>query len=447
MNRRDSGLSYRLLVLCAITGGSLFAQYGGPSVLSRGSLTSDGARGLPLGFQIFAGLSGVYDSGLSPVSVDKNGQLLSVDHLWGMEVGVGAVGTHRWAHASLGLTYNGAYRHYSQSSYYDGSDHVLSLDGRVDLNSRLSIITKNGAGTVSRTVSGFGGLVTTPDSLLGLPTNEIFDNRAYFLQTTDELLYRRNSRLSFVVGGDGFFVRRQSKSLVGSNGYGAHGNVAYRMDKAQTVDVAYVFLHFDYPRAFGETDIHQFTAGYARTLSRYWEMSLQGGAYRVDTIGVTSITLDPATAALFGQATTIEAFHKISYLPAIGATLRGKYKQGYVGFSYGRQPSPGNGVYLTSVSQNAGVTASWDNTTRWNVSAQFGANQYSSIGQQGLGTFRTFAGGAGTSYRLGQALHAALRFDVRQAQIDLANGYRRFGNRITLSLDYSPGNHPLALWR
>ncbi len=77
--------------------------------------------------RFFVSATGIYDNGLQPYSLDGNGQLATVNGLWGTEVAAGAYGVHKFRHAKLGLDYKGTYRHYDQKSFYDGTDHILAL--------------------------------------------------------------------------------------------------------------------------------------------------------------------------------------------------------------------------------------------------------------------------------------------------------------------------------
>jgi hypothetical protein len=47
--------------------------------------------------------------------------------MYGTQVSFGAYGVHRFQHARLGLDYQGIYRHYTDNSFYDGTDHTLAL--------------------------------------------------------------------------------------------------------------------------------------------------------------------------------------------------------------------------------------------------------------------------------------------------------------------------------
>ncbi len=86
---------------------------------------TDTGGGLPT-IKPFLSVSGVYDTGLTAVSVDATGKIPQTDDFGG-EVGFGAIGYKRWRRTVLGIDYRGSLRKYARASYYDGSDHMLSL--------------------------------------------------------------------------------------------------------------------------------------------------------------------------------------------------------------------------------------------------------------------------------------------------------------------------------
>jgi hypothetical protein len=64
---------------------------------------------------------------------------------------------------------------------------------------------------------------------------------------------------------------------------------------------------------------------------------------------------------------------------------------------------------------------------------------------QGLQPYSTINGGANATYRITRGLHALLRFDARDQQIDVV-GYKHTGYRASIGLAFSPGDLPLSLW-
>lgn len=408
---------------------------------------TDRKRNAPMGFRFFAGMDGVYESGVTPVQVDANGNLSRIDNLFGTEANLGVTGLLNRAQSSLALSYTGNYRKYTEKTYLDGSDNMLSLEGQYNFTRHLSITSRNSAGSASRAFGNYSSYVPTPEMALGLLGNEIYDNRIYFLQVTDEISYQASSRLSLLAGGDGFFVRRKSKALVGTDGYGAHGSLAYRLDRVQTLDVSYSYLHYDYPRAFGDADIHQVTAGYSRAFSRTLEMSLSAGAFRADTVGSQTVKLDPATAALFGQLTTIQAYQKTRYLPSGGANLKYRMHRASFTVGYDRTPNPGNGVFLVSSADRAYASVNYAGNKRYSIGLSANWQKMTSVGQPGLGNYVNTGGGADFSYDLGHAFHLSSSIDLRQFNIDLATGLSRLSTRAMFGIRYSPGERPIQFFR
>jgi len=50
-------------------------------------------------------------------------------------------------------------------------------------------------------------------------------------------------------------------------------------------------------------------------LSRNWDISTQAGGIRVNTLGLTQVSLDPAIAAIIGQNFAVVTFSRMLYLP------------------------------------------------------------------------------------------------------------------------------------
>src|SRR6266851_8594298 len=96
-----------LVCLLASTAAAQVGNYLGPGVLSRGAGDIGTRSGQQVDLRFYAGVSGVYDNQLQPVSVDSKGNLIQVKSLYGVEANLGAYGTHNWKTATLGLDYHG----------------------------------------------------------------------------------------------------------------------------------------------------------------------------------------------------------------------------------------------------------------------------------------------------------------------------------------------------
>ncbi len=432
------------ILFCAAI--SMLAQSGsylGPSILSRGGSATGDRAGVHTGFEFYGGVYGTYETGLVPASVDSQGRIISPDSLMGVGADMGGYGRRTFRHTTIGLDYTGNYRHYTSNTYYDGSDHALSLHISNQTTRRLQLQGMVNAGTISQYF--VAGPASAAD-LISNPNYGIFDNRAYYLEGTAGFRYRMNSRLSFTGNGTGFGVRRQSKSLVGLNGYSAQGVLEYRLNRTRSVNAFYSYSHFDYPRGFGESDLHTYMVGMQQAFGRRWEGGLAAGASQISTIGLEQVAVDPLTAALFGTPVSVQAFSRTLISAAGRAMLAGKFKTSRLEFAYSQLPSAGNGVYLTSRSNTGDVTFSYNGFRRASLSLRANYNRLGSVGQQSLGTFTYVSGGGGASYKILGALEATAQFDSRNVQVDQNNGFARLSYRVRFGLNWHPGEIPISLW-
>src|SRR5689334_9605644 len=124
-------------------------NYLGPGVLSRGAGDIGLRSGQEVALRYYFNVAGVYDTGLQPFSVDQAGKLIQVNGLYGEQVDVGAYGTHRWKRALLGLDYRGNFTHYENNSFYDGSNHNLTLGYTLQQSRRIVYEMQATAGTSS----------------------------------------------------------------------------------------------------------------------------------------------------------------------------------------------------------------------------------------------------------------------------------------------------------
>ncbi len=448
-DRRRELLRMQLSVLLAwltLFAASCLAQvgaYGGPNVLSRGGAGVGERSGKPVNFRFYASVNGIYDTGIMPYSVDSQGHLLQIGGLYGVEAVIGAYGTRNWRTTTLGLDYNGDYRYYDKNQFFNGSDHYLSLNLLHQYSRRTAIQLREVAGTSSLNFGSYYPASPYGDQI-GLNNLLLFDNRAYYLQSGMDLILQKTARLSFSMGGDGYTVKRESKALAGLNGYTLRGVMSYRWSRRVTLNGAYSYMHYDFPPAFGESNIHMGTAGYSVLLGRRWDLALQGGAYRIETEGLQRVSVDPAIAAITGQSGVIQAFYQVSTLPTYAGSLTGRFKRSAVSLNYSSTVMPGNGVYLTSRLQGGGLSYSYTGIRKWYLGIEGGYSKISSIGQT-LGDYATYTGGAGASYTLSRSIHITSRYDLRHMAIDYA-GFLRTSYRVSLGLAFSPGDIPLSLW-
>lgn len=422
-------------------------SYLGPGVLSRGA-GDLGARATgDVTFHFYGDVSGVYDTGLQPYAVDSKGNLINVGGLYGVQVDLGAYGRHNWRNALLGLDYSGNFVHYTNGSFYDSTNQNLRLGYTYQKSRRLAFDFRENAGVANYGygTSGFYGASSNgPTDFVNNPTSLLFDNRYYYYQTTMDVNFLQSARTIFTVGGDGFWVRRQGAGLAGTNGYNLRGNVQHRVSKETTVGVSYQHTHFDFPPAFGESDIDGGELSFARSLGRRWTFSMSAGAFLAQVQGVEQVALSPAVAALLGTNFSERAFNTNSIYPSGTASLKGKYRNSLVSFSYGQTVTPGNGLYLTSLQRDGVGSYSYSGLRNWSVGFSGGYSTLKGLGQ-GIQPYSSFIGGLNATYRISHSIHAVARFDARDQQIDIVN-YKNHGYRTSIGLAFSPGDFPLSLW-
>ncbi|HWR50560.1 MAG TPA: hypothetical protein VN428_05610 [Bryobacteraceae bacterium] len=419
-------------------------DYSGPTILSRGGRASV-QRGEEL-FRLhpFASVEGIYDSGLASVGIDENGDIPLQDG-YGVQANFGVTGSRAWRRSGLDLDYRGVFRHYSKSTFYDGTDHIFMLRYLNRVSRRWEIGLTQGLATFSRGfMLPYGSTSNYDQNFAALTGNELFDSRTSALISGGQAIYQHTARTSFGMGMNGFVVRRRSGALVGATGWTANGNWAYRLGRRSTIGADYSFNRFHFTNRFGESNVHGAGLNYSRRLSRRWELALRVGGYRIETSRLVVIQLDPAIAAILGQTTGVQAFHGISYLPQYTARLTYSFQRSSVSAEYARIVSAGNGIFLTSGTEY--VSGAYTNQATRLVSFNLGGGAVRMRGlTQTLGQYRSYSGYGGLSFRVAEQFAIQTRFEVRTHQI-FETRLDRTSYRVTVGFGWTPRDYPVSLW-
>ncbi len=428
----------RLLPLFAVAAlAPGFAQrggYPGPTILSRGLGTVLQGGGELLRLRPYLSVSGVYDTGLAGFSVDSSGGTA--------EFGVN--GYHNWRRTVLGLDYRGNARHYSRRTYYDGSDHSLSLGVTHQLSRDWAFTLRQAAGTTSRGHGMYFGHAFFDPSFAQVPANELFNARMYYASSLGDLVWSPGPRLSFNMGGTAMAVRRRSRAMAGVTGYSARGDVQYRPSRSVAVGADYQYTHYDFTRAFGGSDIHAVAANFAFQLGRTWTLGLRAGGARAEALGLQLVAVDPIIAAILGRYTDVEVFYRVNYVPDGEIRLSRAFRRSAVHLGARAGVSPGNGIHLTSRSQSAEAGYSYTGLRRWHLGVSASYNKYGSVGQA-LGRYESYQGGGGVSLQLNRWLHMVTRYDARRQEVSNTS-FRRISHAVSAGVAFSPGDLPLSLW-
>jgi hypothetical protein len=441
-------LNKQLIAVACFSACTAFAQLGGgylgPAVLSSGASGVGNRSGQQVDLRFFAGVNGTYDSSQQPVSLDSKGNLTTVSGLAGVELNVGVYGTHNWRTSLLGVDYRGVFREYVGGSQYDGIDQNLTLGYTLQESRRLRFDGRLTGGIVNNGLGGIGFAPNYTSNDVVQPASILFDNRSYYVQGGLNATYIFTPRTSFTFGGQGFEVWRQSSQLVGVEGYNATGSIEHRLSKFSSVGFTYQRQHFDFPKAFGKADIDTGQLFFGTTFDRNWTIVVKAGVFHSEVSGLQSVTLSPVIAALLGQTSTIQSFYLESISPSGSATLTRRFKTASLAFGYEKATSPGNGVYLTSKTENGSASYSYTGIRKASIGVSGGYYSLSSLGQ-GIQPYRSANAGAGFTYTLPYSLHFVARYDYRYQAIENLT-YKHTGYRATIGISFSPGNVPLSLW-
>lgn len=432
-----------LLVMCAYAPCDANAQgYGGPSLLSRGG-NRPGHRGrAPVNFNVYASVRGLYETGLIIPRLNAAGQLEPAA-AYGVQTEVGMYGGKDWKRNSIGMDYRADYRHQPSYRGANGTNQAVSLSTQHRLSRRTMLMLQETGGTSNRAFGGFAAPAFGGPDALGIPINELFDVRLYFLQTAVSASWQKSARTAAFAAVDGFFVKRRSFSLINGQGGRVQSGVSYRMSRATTVTVTGSFMRFEFPRVYALSDIYNASAGIERRISRNLDFKMKGGFYQIKSQGVQQVQLSPEVAAILGRKTGQAAFTRTQTAPMVDANLGYLQEHGraYIGFTRG--VNPGNGVFLTTgqTSINGGYSYTGIRRVSLGVSAGYIRSRSFGLSLQDIGAWQ---GGGGITYKIAEHLSLMSQFDRRH--FSLPNTQGRSGTSISVGLVYSPSRFPLSIF-
>ena len=436
------------------------AQYGGPAILLRGEAPAPMQGGV-VDFRPFLDILGTYDAGLTGVAVNSQGNPAN-DKGFGVQAAGGISGTHSWKHIRLGLDYRASIRHNPSISFYDGTDQTLGLSLSDRLSRHTTFSLRESAGIFSNNFGslGFSEAVPFDPAAAFIPRNEFFDNRTIYLSTQADITVQKSARLSLDFGADGFLQRRRSSALYGVTGGGARGDLQYRLTRRSTIGAGYTYTHYSFTGILSSTDLHGLVLTYAARLSRNFEFSGYGGAMRAETKFQLLQPLGPAVSALIcpppgspvivagcnnGVAFASLVAYRVDYVPNLAGRLAYTVHHGVFYVSGGHAITPGNGVFLTSTSTNAGVGYAYTGFKRWSINASAGYNKSNSIGNV-TGDYGSYQGSLSASRSLFRYTHGVMSANFNKYDSGVFRNYNRWTYSIRVGLGFTPGDVPLRLW-
>ncbi|HET8550641.1 MAG TPA: hypothetical protein VFL57_21675 [Bryobacteraceae bacterium] len=416
----------------------------GPSVASRGG-NRPGERGVSaVEFTFFGGITGTYTDQFLPARLDAQGAVPRLE-VFGGEVVGGVYGGRNWRRSSFGIDARSGYTRYSKGfAGLSGGEHLVSLDYSTVLSPRWQIVARTTGGSSTRAFGGFIAPSYAATDYISLPFTEVFSNRIFFLQSMAYAGYRKSSRTTITLGGGAFGTRRDSRALVNVNGYLGNARYSYRLSRNFSLGAMYDFMHFDFPRAFGGSDIHGAALVLERSVGRNISSVLKAGVYRAETLGSEAFTLNPEIAAILGRTRGTRVLYRVDYLPQIEGQLIYRRKTTSYRAGVRRGASPGNGLYLTSQTDSADAGVSYMGIRRISFSGSVAYNRMESMFST-LSAFNSVTAGGGLSIALGHGFNLTGSAEARR--ISAGETLRgSVGKYVSIGLMYSSSETPLSIW-
>lgn len=437
-------LSRTLLVLGAVI--PVFGQYAGPAILSRGEAPG-GPRGAPITFRPFLQIEGSYDTGLAGVGVADSQGNLANSASEGVEVTGGVSGYHRWAHTSLGLDYRGSLRHYANRSYYDGTDQSVSLGFSHQVSRRLYFGLRESAGLFSRDfgIIGLQAAIPFDPAVSYIPRTDFFDNRTVYLSSQADLTYQKSARLSFALGGDYFTTHRRSSALYGVTGQSARSDIQYRTGKNSSLGLDYTFTRYSFSKAFGDSYLHTAVGTYSVRFTKFVEASVYGGVTSLESKFIQVIRVDPVVAAIIGQGSATSVIHRNDLATTFGGRISRSFRTGVLSGTVTRGVTPGNGLFLTSVSTFVSGSYQYTGLRKWSSSVSFTYSRAEAISNVS-GHYGSYDGTFYLGRRITRFAHLVASFSARQYDSHDFSRYNRLIYSARIGLGFAPGAIPLRAW-
>jgi hypothetical protein len=397
-------------------------------------------------FRPFLTVTGTYDSGLNGVSVDANGLPVN-DRSYGVSVSFGVSGLHSWKHTKIGLNYAGSFSHYTKT-FYDGVSYQslqLSLTHQLNRHTVFSLSNNAALYGSNQTSPSLPQSIEFDPTTTYVPTNDFFDNRTIALSSQGSLVMQRSTRLSIAIGGDGFLTRRRSTALFGVTGYGAHGDVQYRVSRRSTVGAMYQYMHYAFTGLPGGTDAHTAGATYSVIISRSMQFSATAGVTKYENVFVEVVPIDPAVAAVVGVSSALRVSYQSNIMPNVSGRLSRTVPRGTVSLFGSHMLNPGNGLFLTSTATTAGVGYNYAGLRRWSITTGASYNRSTSVGNI-IGVYGDYSIDTSISRQLARFTHGVLSLNARKYDSPDFRNYNKWSYGARLGLSFSPGDIPLRLW-
>ena len=121
------------------------------------------------------------------------------------------------------------------------------------------------------------------------------------------------------------------------------------------------------------------------------------------------------------------------------------FPKGVAYVSGGRGITPGNGLFLTSITTTALAGYNYTGLRRWSFGVSGGYNRSDSIGNV-LGTYGGISGTLSASRQIVHNVHGVVSASARKYTSATFSLYNRVIYDVSVGVGYSPGDIPLRIW-
>jgi hypothetical protein len=157
------------------------------------------------------------------------------------------------------------------------------------------------------------------------------------------------------------------------------------------------------------------------------------------------VPIDPAIAALIGTPEGTVVLDRIEHGVSANGRLSRTFSKGVAYVSGGRGVTPGNGLFLTSVTETAMAGYNYTGLRQWSLGVSAAYTRADSIGNVS-GTYGGISGTVSASRQIMRNVHAIASFSVRQYTSPDFSLYNRIIYNVRVGVGYSPGDVPLRIW-
>jgi hypothetical protein len=360
--------------------------YAGPAVLSHtytlnGSLIPDDLK-----WTSFFRLSSVYDSGVNAYATGPQGSVQNSLGL-GFNAAWGISGRHKFHRDSVGIAYNGGRSWYTEGSQYAGLNNRIAVDYTHVVSRRLSF-KFTGTGSIfsqSYTLQNEASGPQTPVADMNVGTTpilQIFDDGIKTFSTGITASWQQNSRLSYTAGVSYFDTMYDNPALLGVTGEQAQGNVNYRLTSRTTAGLFYTFSVYSFPHGAGTSDSNTIGGLYSYAFNRATRLQLRAGGGITETLALQTVPLNPIVASLYGFSTEIvDGYYRVLNQDISATFTKDFSPRETVSLTYSKGIAPGNGIFLSTVSEVIAVSAAMKILGRYPVMISMGRQSLSSAVQ------------------------------------------------------------------